>query len=77
MKTTGIWLGVWSTIVAVSHAGPVNNNVHLPAPGPNGCAAGYQPGTDEVLYTVPYVKPKAACTLTAPKDQNENHHERE
>ncbi|KAK4547126.1 hypothetical protein LTR36_001347 [Oleoguttula mirabilis] len=26
----------------------------LPPAGPNGCAAGYYPGTDTVLYTVPY-----------------------
>jgi len=26
----------------------------LPAAGPNGCAEGYYPGTDTVLYTVPY-----------------------
>ncbi|KAK3110656.1 hypothetical protein LTR53_014835 [Teratosphaeriaceae sp. CCFEE 6253] len=26
----------------------------LPAAGPNGCAPGYYPGTDTVIYTVPY-----------------------
>lgn len=29
-------------------------NISLPAAGPNGCTEGYYPGTDTVIYTVPY-----------------------
>lgn len=47
---------------------PATNGA-LPAGGANGCAAGYYPGSDTVLYTVPYtyqqvLSKQHRCTTT-------------
>ena len=53
MKTTLFLLAGALAVSAQNITIPATDG-SLPAGGANGCAAGYEPGTDTVLFTVPY-----------------------
>jgi hypothetical protein len=46
--------GAWAQVNSSPNITIPATNGSIPAPGPNGCAAGYYPGRNVVIYTVPY-----------------------
>jgi hypothetical protein len=56
MMKTAAAISVFNLVAIFAHAQVVipATNGSLPTAGPNGCTTGYYPGSDTVLYTVPY-----------------------